>query len=188
MSRTLVAAASCTGASRDAEPLGAQPHLVERFLARDIGGTPPACPMPRRAPQRPAAAGSICRCRDRRRPAAPSPAPGRRRRPGRTRRCRSAGAAAAGVARSARRKSRRAAALAPPRPLGGAARAAASSTRCSRRRRRRSGRPICGGRRRIPGRRSGCLGARHRSAQDSSEARLTARAPPSGSGLRRGRG
>ena len=38
MSRTLVAAASCTGASRDAEPLGAQADLVDRLLAGDIGG------------------------------------------------------------------------------------------------------------------------------------------------------
>ena len=36
MSRTLVAAASCTGASAT-RAARAQPHLVDRLLARDIG-------------------------------------------------------------------------------------------------------------------------------------------------------
>ncbi len=89
----LVAAASCTGAAGDAEPRRPQPHLVERFLARDIGAIERRCrSCLRPAPPSPAAARSICRCRDRRRSAAPSPAPCRRRRPGRTRRCRSCAA------------------------------------------------------------------------------------------------
>ena len=37
MSRTLLAAASRTGALGDAEPLGAQPHLIDRLLAGDVG-------------------------------------------------------------------------------------------------------------------------------------------------------
>ena len=75
----------------------------------------------------PAAAGSICRCRDRRRPGSASRAPARRRSPGRTRRCRSS---AAGVRRLAveRRSNSTALALAAPRPFGSAYRAAASST------------------------------------------------------------
>ena len=37
MSRTDVAATSWTGASARAKPLGAQPHLVDRLFAGDVG-------------------------------------------------------------------------------------------------------------------------------------------------------
>ena len=55
----------------EAEPDRAQPHLLGRFLARDIDDV--RCPRSPAAP-RPGAAGSTCRCRDRRRPASPIPA------------------------------------------------------------------------------------------------------------------
>ncbi len=79
------------------EPDRAQPHLLGRFLARDIDD---AAARARPARPRPAAAGSTCRCRDRRRPASPIPARSRRRSPGRTRRSRSAAARASATALS----------------------------------------------------------------------------------------
>ena len=54
----------------EAEPLRAQPDLRHRLFARDIDD---ALAANWRAPPRPAAAGSTCRCPDRRRPARPSP-------------------------------------------------------------------------------------------------------------------
>ena len=90
MSRTEVAAASWTGASPSPSRTRAQPHLVGRFLARDIDD---ALPPPTPAWPRPGAAGSTCRCPDRRRPASPSRRRSRRRSPGRTRRSRSTAAA-----------------------------------------------------------------------------------------------
>ena len=71
---------------------GAQPDLIDRLLAADIGDRRAGRA---RAPRRPAAPASTCRCRDRRRSGSPSPRPGRRRAPGRAPRCRSPGAAGA---------------------------------------------------------------------------------------------
>ena len=48
MSSTLVSAASSTGSGAEAEPLGAQPHLRDRLLARDVDDALPA-PRERRA-------------------------------------------------------------------------------------------------------------------------------------------
>ena len=99
MSRTEVAAASWTGASAEPEPHRAQPHLVGRFLARDIDD---ALPVERQLAPRPGAAGSTCRSPDRRRPASPTRRRSRRRSRGRTRRSRSAAARAARPRRRAR--------------------------------------------------------------------------------------
>ena len=82
-----------------AQPNRAQPHLLGRFLARDIDDL--ACPRSRAAP-RPGAATSTCRCRDRRRPASPIRRRSRRRSRGRIRRGRSAAARAAPPAFRAR--------------------------------------------------------------------------------------
>ena len=59
-----------------AEPLGAQPHLRHRFFAGDVDR---AMARAAQTPRRLRSAASTCRCRDRRRPAAPSRAQSRRR-------------------------------------------------------------------------------------------------------------
>ena len=111
MSRRLIAAASSDRALGEAQAAGAQPHLLDRLLAGDIEH---ALPGTRRARRRPAAAGSICRSRDRRRAAPPRRAPGRRRARGRARQCRWRRAAAARPRRPAPRSP--AAGRRPPSP------------------------------------------------------------------------
>ena len=85
MSRRLIAAASSSGRVGHAQPAGAQADLLDGFLAGDVQH---AAAGAREARRPPAAAGWTCRCRDRRRPAPPRPAPARRPAPGRVRRCR----------------------------------------------------------------------------------------------------
>ena len=129
----------------DAEPRGAQPHLIDRLFAGDIGSASPPCVGERG--ERPAAAAWICRCRDRRRPAAPSPARGRRRRRGRIRRCRSGAAAAprASPCRPIEARARAALAAAAWRGFRRRRCAATSSTRVFQAAAaHRSARPICG--------------------------------------------
>ena len=92
ISRTEVAAASCTGAVAQPQPPRAQPHLVRRLLARDIGDLQA---LRARSSPPPAAAGSTCRSPDRRRSASPTPRRTRRPAPGRARRSRSTSAPAA---------------------------------------------------------------------------------------------
>ncbi len=77
---------------RQPQPAGAQAHLVDRFLARDV-----ADPARRRAPasRPPAASACSCRSRDRRPPAPRRPARSRRPARGPARRCRPPRAAAA---------------------------------------------------------------------------------------------
>ena len=140
MSRTLIAAASSQRRVVDAEPAGAQADLVDRIPRRRHTAR---AGRRGRARRRPAAAAWICRCPDRRRPARPRPAPGRRPARGPVRRCRWRRAAAARRCRPGRRTR-----VAVPR--GGLARPGRAGPRrlprrwCSIRRRSRSARPIWG--------------------------------------------
>ena len=121
----------------EAQPAGAQPDLVDRFLAADIDH--------RRGPGRPArrppaASACSCRCRGRRRSGWQHRPRCRRPGRGRARRCRSA-ARGGGTVAALRAARARAAGRAPCRRLPAPGSPPPPRRGCSRRRNRRSGRP-----------------------------------------------